>query len=354
MEYEKSSITVHFNTTNNIYFKCKYLSHENAAFIYHNLLTSKKYCIGIMSLILLLTIGNRISGWVIPENTLIVDGFAAAAIILAILFGWTYMLSINLKVIELVIQTFDFWYKVFYSVCWMISYFVINFLNAANKDDRMAPLWRLIVLYIGWMTLCALFFFSDGLYLSMKIRRIVLIAVPLVGLSSSIQNYFTMRTIEWNPFEKYNFQDTTINFKTLIISSELNIALFLAKPVIADFLKYSREKIKVCHNQNKNNSNSKNNDLIVNSRSVNSKVGIRCTGVYKRPILEWDIPPSNGTVNNGTTNDATDHDVTGSSASPASVAKSANYKQKSIELLGAKDEIQLSVVPQKSNTMSYN
>ena len=324
VQYYKSSITVHFKTTDNIYFKCGYLSYDKASFIYHNVLKSKKYCIGVLSMIILLTLGNRISSWVVPDNVIIGDFFVIVSSIISIFFMWSYLLSINLKAVELVSQTFDFWFKLFYAVCWMLSYYVLNVINAANKDDRQMPLWRVALLYCAWVTLCALFFFWDGLYVSVKIKRIVLTVVPLLGLSSAIQRYFVMSTVYWNPFEKYNFEHTTIDFKSLLISSELNIALFIAKPIIADLMRYFRRKICGGRNSNHGNNNNLQSRSIVNSSAGNAKIRHRCTGVYKRPYLEWVI------INQ------TDHEVVKNT--PQSVKKNVE--------LGATDEIKLSTVVQ--------
>lgn len=99
------------------------------------------------------------------------------------------------------------------------------------------------------------------------------IIIIIHTINSIINIYFYNIDYQWNPLD---FEYSQISFKSIRLSSLINIALFVAKPLFGDLMRYLRGI--VCH---------KDNSSTLTAAIVKQAEYQRCATVYKRPYSQW-------------------------------------------------------------------
>ena len=101
-----------------------------------------------------------------------------------------------------------------------------------------------------------------------------MVVYVLFAISNFAYLYFYAKDFEWNPFD---FEYSQISFKSIILSSIINLIIFVSKPSFNDIMRYLKGKIGKCKLL------SKSNTKIINKKRDYQ----RCGTVYKRPYLKW-------------------------------------------------------------------
>ena len=196
----------------------------------------------------------------------------------------------NIDVISIIFHTFDFWFKTWNLILWLITFFCIHII----KTDRYIA--DLMFSAIGLSMAAMAAFLLDAIPIAYKMKQFILICVTFCYILILIFSYFTYPEVLYNPFEKYNFKHTytQISLKSTFMGSYCNIVLFIGKPLftdIKDMLKPVVKRIKC--KQDKNDSNTKkgsNNKNKTNNKNNNDTERLVC--VYKRPKIKWDYKKS--------------------------------------------------------------
>ena len=105
-----------------------------------------------------------------------------------------------------------------------------------------------------------------------------IISVASWGTFIAVIVYFsvddTNTNAYWNPFERYNFKYSKIDFKSIFVSSQINLCLFMLKPIFSQI----NRKMRRCTLHKKNaRESTKDHESLVQRSFV----------LYKRPYIHW-------------------------------------------------------------------
>ena len=242
----------------------------------------------------------------------------------------------NMIIIRLITHTFDFWFKVYNLVLLFVSMWIrashdeTARIAQFNKENIFAWIATIVSL-LALFGIAVDLFLIDCLNLSIKTKRFV-VSVGVICLCFNVTSvFFYSADYKWNPF---NYEYTQLSFKSTLISSYINLIIFISKPIFSDLMRYLRKRL-LKHSHNDHHShNHKNNTIntgtvvsngINASRSGNASVNVgmheminnkdssesnsreridndnvdddgnvvnnivyqRCCTVYKRPYLQW-------------------------------------------------------------------
>ena len=179
------------------------------------------------------------------------------------------ILIINIKIGYLVTQTFDFWFKIYNFVCGMISFFVLK--TGTGELDQNNLIGSIIVWSSGILLIMALFM-MDALFISIRAKKVALGFTSVYSLYSAIFWYFAQKDYIYNPF---GYSHTEISCKSVLLSSIVNLSIFVGKPMFSDVIRYCRRKL--CHNASLDHSDH-------DKRNANNIE--RCYTIYKRPYIK--------------------------------------------------------------------
>ena len=213
---------------------------------------------------------------------------ASVAYTFLVIYCITRLLIMNTVIMKLILNSFDFWYKLFNLVSALVAYIVVRTQIDSDTSIVHSPWFPYFYCLSGLVAYEIIFFLDALLILQPKIRLIATTSISLFTFYYGLNWYFYEKDYLWNPFDKYNFEYTQISSKSLYISSCFNLTLFILKPLISDSSRYVRRKMdyyccnnNVDHNHKNNNNNE--NDVTI----VETNVSQRCYSVYKRPYTKW-------------------------------------------------------------------
>ena len=216
--------------------------------------------------------------------------FFAASILLSIM-GILYCIALisitNKTVMKLVVNTFDFWFKLYSTVLLIGSGLIRSYatrkeveMSYWDRNDALAAqlLWQGVIIIIS-----IVLFLLDATPVSIKCQRFVTIGFVVYCCFEVTVVYFYGIDYQWNPFD---WEYTQISFKGISLSSLTNLMLFVAKPLVSDMMRYLRNNM--CGRSSKDDFNC-NSDNPITSTKQSEYTFKRCRAVYKRPSLKWYI-----------------------------------------------------------------
>ena len=139
-----------------------------------------------------------------------------------------WILAMNLDVVYIIRNSFDFWFKMWNLLIWEISFAWINIAT----DNRVVI--DLILSMIAIFVLSFVIFCIDGVPMGYYVKRNALLVFVLFYSALIIVLYFTYENVYVNPLEKYNFEHTRVSVKDLFLGSLANVLLFVGKPIFGD------------------------------------------------------------------------------------------------------------------------
>ena len=273
-EFDKSRLIINVEAKDSIVFQWfgidgyiqKIISSEH---FFHSLLV-----VAIIELIIAFTF------LMIDGPNMIYYAILSAAFCLGIIIHIMVLLNSHKLLYRLIFNTFDFWFILWNTINFIVSRIVLGF------DPYI---WHSII----WSTEVALgatmFACLDAANVSkcteVTCRTIALTYLTFLG----ILFYFSGKDVEWNPFESYGFKESNISFKSVYLSSLINIILFAYKPVVKDMYRFVKKLISsirhpkniidTIHNMNVQDGHGVNINYAHNCR--------RCASLYKRPFVQW-------------------------------------------------------------------
>ena len=265
-KFSKYSFGILANYSDCLYFIV--LPTTRARYIFNNILHAKAYPVCSASTSTIIFVLGQIYAVCFDYDTiyylLIIIAYSIGIVVCL-----TYILSANISIVKLIIQTFDFWYKVYNLILWIVSsYFAIPWFRINTGYYIISSL--AVICGFG------LSFVLDGISIEIKYKNFYIIVTVLWGMYAVIMVYFYIDDTNnyWNPFKQHNFHYSRINFKNVFISSQFNLCLFMLKPIFSQI----NGKIKKCLCNIRKKKNVTKDDKLFVERSYN---------LYKRPCVHW-------------------------------------------------------------------
>ena len=171
---------------------------------------------------------NRDNDKMIVNYNIIYALYAFSKIYIFVMF-FVILSLINIKIFNLIIYTFEFWYKMINLTALVVSDVMLQ----TYADLDAFPLW---LICIGQLTTWGVFctaFMADALLVSNIMKKLLILVPCTYVLGVLTYDYFVRRDYTWNPFAVYDIQCTQISFKSIYLSCMMNLFLFLMKPVLS-------------------------------------------------------------------------------------------------------------------------
>ena len=284
-EYHNSAIIVNPDINHNLYFK--WLSYEKASKMM-SIIFTKWYSIGCVTLVGIMMLLSSLMELEDSSNHLIYLIYLIAVVtseILPIIFSITWILSMNLNMINIIRNSFDFWFKMWNLVIWEFSYICINI-----KIEHDTVIDLIIQVLSSVITFCAIFTI-DAVPVKYSIKRKTLFIIAIILSFFIIVRYFTYDDyLYMNPFESYNFKYTKMSVKSLHLGAYTNIVLFVAKPMLGDGARWLSARCCLCCT-NKDKKKSTNRERVFGTNVKNVDKGNndveRSVLLYKRSKVKW-------------------------------------------------------------------
>ena len=261
IEWYFHRMTIDIDFTDNLYFR--YFPNSIAQFLVYKLIFNKWYMVVMFILYILITAVDKL--YLNIGRTSMPGG-----VLLSI---WTisYILSANIQIVKLILETFDFWFKIYNLIIYAISFCILY--------ENTYPLWYRIGTVISMTLLITTFSIVDGIMFhhSVKhLKQILIVCVCIVWTYVITYVYFAVDSVYITIFPQ--FDQTDIDVKALYMSSYFNITLFTFKTVASPLFRYLRRK---CCNGGIG---------AYNANKLKHMERHHCGLIYKKPNLQWKNP----------------------------------------------------------------
>ena len=206
--------------------------------------------------------------------------------IVIVFFVTSVVLGTNIIMVKIVCNTFDFWFKMWNLLLWMISLLWLSIGRSKIALDFGVGI-------IGPTIGCGSLFLLDAMPLTYQLKETMSFIAAFLVLIGAIESYFVYDDILYNPFKSWGDHiPSTISVKSIHLGAYFNIFLFTVKPifshcgrivaryvccginaagVVGETPSYSNSNMKSDNNKNKN------------TREQHE----RLVSVYKRPKVKW-------------------------------------------------------------------
>ena len=328
-QYEKARIIINCDLKNNILFKLTSLissnnccinninsnyNYETTAVVMYNFVSSKLFGCSMIGIgLMFIIIGNLIKSL----NNNPYDNTGNSVTTIGFLFAMIYSICLisvaNKTILNLVFHSFEFWYK-------MINYItIVTGVIIYGVNNSESSYWNSNSVLLGyeiivWTTAFCVYicvFIIDAICMSLRIKRLVLIVVALYAMYIGISWYFGEKDIFINPFSSYSFgKYTQISVKSLIVSPQINLSIFVLKPIYTQMFRTCKKSVKKiksvtlankCYdghgNQSKSSTQSDHGANDPNNYNVQKKNNgdgndterqiQRLSCVFKKPHVQW-------------------------------------------------------------------
>ena len=192
--------------------------------------------------------------------------------ILMIIYSISALLHINVTIVQLIIQTFDFWFKCFNVFGFCLAHIMIENLSIGNA--------LLLTASASLGAFCI--FVTDAFPMSIAMRNIGSVIVGVIPTFLAVLWFFKEeKEVVWNPFESMGGKYSQISLNTLRVSSMANLALFLLKPIMSNTFRKLRKRIYYGNIDDDNNTD-------INNNGHDKKDFVhKSYFLYKRPKICW-------------------------------------------------------------------
>ena len=244
-KFYKYSIGVTAYYCDSLYFM--FLPTNTAKYIFKNILYTKVYPVCSMIVFAILATATQIYSYFFSEYDFTDYLLTAATCCIAIVCSLSYILSANIPIVLFIVQTFNFWYKMYNLTLWIASrYFV---LTGYSRNPLIFVIGSLATGF-GY----GLAFVIDALSTEIRYKNLFVITLAIWSMSMALRVYFLFDDTDnyWNPFDRYNFKYSRINFKSVFVSSQINSCLFMLKPIFSQINRKMRNCIQNKQNKGQN------------------------------------------------------------------------------------------------------
>ena len=261
-EFHTYSMAIMADPYNNFYHTSLKLSLDHTRFILDKILFSKWFFLCFLAIFILLYLASQIYWSVTGHVDFLYVAMYFTAQLIPSVTATSYVLSANIDIVLSLLQTFDFWYKMYNMTIAIVS---VRFLDYyANWITYFITQTTLLSIAVG---MCLF----DAICISNTKKWILNISVIGVLIYVVVYVYFQSKNVYWNPFgSKY----TQIDVKSLVISSYINVIIFILKPMFGTFGQWFKNMI-----QNKSCTRIK--------HGKDEKWLQRSYFLHKRPMIKW-------------------------------------------------------------------
>ena len=263
-DFYTHSMTIIANPYNNFYHTSLKFSLEHTRFILDKILFSQRFFLCWFIIFTVLFLASQIYWYVIEDDDVVYMTIYIGSQLVATMTGICYTSTANVDIALWLIQTFDFWYKMYNMIAAIIF---IRFL------DYYANWVTYCISQITFISVAVGIYLFDAICVSSKKKWILNTALVGVFIDLIVFVYFQTENVYWNPF---GTQHTQIDFKALVISSYTNVVLFVLKPMFATFGRWCRH---VTHTRS----------CTTNHDKSNGKLVQRSDFLHKRPMIKWHV-----------------------------------------------------------------
>lgn len=278
--YFTSNIIIGTKSNNNLCFKWFPLQYATR---FDNIVSNKLYSVIMFITIVTFRILQEIftvpsEEWPGVKSKLSI-GFSLCSSLLFLFYSISIILICNLKIMYLIINTFDFWFKIWSIIAAYMSFAVIIIGSRTTIDTPIAMVLSMCSSAMFFISV----FFVDALYIVYRVKIVMSIIAAAVVYYHAIGGYLFMNEYRWNPFT--SFEHSEISFKSMFVASLFNLALFLLKQPISMVMRKLRRRFcgRTMHSPGTNTDHDSEHD---EKNDFDSKYQ-RCGSVYKRPYLQW-------------------------------------------------------------------
>ena len=268
--------------SDNLYFTC--LSTARAKYICDQVLRTKIYPICGTAIALILALISQ-TYWYIFDFDVIYYVLIISSYSVCTFLSLSYLFSVNISIVTFIVQTFDFWYKMYNLMLWIVAGYFLN-------QEWAQYSWYHVIPSVTTISVYGLLFMLDATSIGNKYKNMFIIGAIWYGMYICISAYFFVdeTNSNWNPFKQYNFKHSQINFKSVFISSQLNLCLFIMKPIFSEISR----KIKTKYKQEKKK-------MKIKKRTKDDGVFVQRSYVlYKRPFVHWVLDSNSKLIGMGT------------------------------------------------------
>ena len=284
-DWHSSSITINVDVRNNLY--CKYLPKKYSEFVLNALLLNKWYfafMTGIVAIIATIEVLSQIFFEI--DIALQLTGSPLIGCSILCIFLTSYTIGANISIVFLIFQTFDFWFKVFSLIQFSFAFVFWCYYRINNDmlNDNLAYVY--LQVFIVW-GICFFIFIIDAIlipqsFTGLKYFLITYVTFHVFGQSLFVYFQNPTNDIFYYPFGKWRVNETRIDIKTLLISSLVNLALFIFKPVAAELFRYLINlRQRFIGNRRMSHDHDNQNDFFEQ---------FRCGLIHKKPKIQWKNP----------------------------------------------------------------
>ena len=275
-QYNNFKVIIDCDPRNNLIFK--YIKNSNAALSIYNA-TQSKVLLRIMGFLLFISLPLSFASWYgswkeVQKMSAIYHVIVSLAVVVYCIGAMSIS---NMSVVSLILNTFDFWFKVcnagvLVGAMWIRGYATDHsqYRNAVSNDEYSMA--SIIISQMALISAFSIIFLLDATPYSVKLKKSIIIGAVFGTAFKAVSNYLWTPEYQWNPF---GYKHSEISFKSTILSSWTNLTIFVAKPIWNDFMQYLTKLMR-----NKGASSAAGDKASIGSYQ-------RCTTVYKRPYLKW-------------------------------------------------------------------
>ena len=277
IEFYNSRLIIDCDTRNNLLHSL--IKNEKIALRLYNIILSARLLIGVVlsgGIVMVVQLLRYFVPFLLPIFT-----YAGLIESIIITLYFVALISIaNKNIITLITNTFDFWFKVYNLIIFLLASWIRSYGIRHEEENsifrgEIAFAGR-VVWHICYTTILIVTFVLDAVPASAKFKRTGAIILIVVSSIDAIRIYFVGLDYELNPFDKYQFIYSKISFKAIMISSLINLILFMAKPIVSDLIN--------CLRKNDHDATSKTSVVTMLTHQAEYQ---RCSTLYKRPYLKW-------------------------------------------------------------------
>ena len=232
-KYHESANIYLVNVANTFYFE--HCSIETATNLYYRLALNKKLLHGLVAIMMI--------GLVVFSIIVIIYGRSSdmrkrvldVECILVLIIICNLLFAINYDIAKLVMQTFDFWFKLYNLLTGMIGYFVYEYTSVSHAKEIES--WNFYSWFhiILWWTTCSLtlvcLFLTDAINITTKSKLAFSFVASVACVYSATNLFFFYPNDAFiDPFD-LNSNYTSVSIKNIRVGAIINVGLFAAKPL---------------------------------------------------------------------------------------------------------------------------
>ena len=284
-EFNRSRLTIDCYPNNNLLFRLMNWNYWNILCTNTNIsfLSVYKYILSKQLFLIVLCLSSiLLIAWItaafIDAVSDVIIVFLIFGSFMRVLYCIALISIVNITTVDLITNTFDFWFKVYNLLLWIVVMWINGFNTGENGlyvgfDPQGATGVLVIVDQLSQLLTYFLCFVEDAIPVPMNAKRCVIVLLIIAATINVLNRYFFTPDFQWNPF---NSKYTQISFKSVLISSQVNLMIFISKPILSDIMRYCKNRIRGVRYKSGN----------IVTENFNC---YRSATIYKRPHVKWYI-----------------------------------------------------------------